>query len=56
MRFEPGEEKEIQLVELGGKRTVYGLNDLICGNLDEIGLEKAMDNAQVKNLIDGEMK
>lgn len=56
VRFEPGEEKEIQLVELGGKRTVYGLNDLICGNLDEIGLEKAMDNAQVKNLIDGEMK
>ena len=28
VRFEPGEEKEIQLVELGGKRIVYGLNDL----------------------------
>lgn len=56
VRFEPGEEKEIQLVELGGKRIVYGLNDLICGNLDEIGLEKAIENAQVKNLIDGEVK
>ena len=32
VRFEPGEEKEIQLVELGGKRIVYGLNDLTCGN------------------------
>ena len=56
VRFEPGEEKEIQLVELGGKRIVYGLNDLTCGNLDEIGLEKAIENAQVKNLIDGEVK
>ena len=56
VRFEPGEEKEIQLVELGGKRIVYGLNDLTCGNLDEIGLEEAIENAQVKNLIDGEVK
>lgn len=56
VRFEPGEEKEVQLVELSGKRVVYGLNDLTCGNLDEIGLEKAMENAQVKNLIDGEVK
>ena len=56
VRFEPGEEKEIQLVELGGKRIVYGLNDLTCGNLDEIGLEKAIEIAQVKNLIDGEVK
>ncbi len=28
VRFEPGEEKVVQLVELGGDKTVYGLNDL----------------------------
>ena len=28
VRFEPGEEKVVRLVELGGARTVYGLNDL----------------------------
>lgn len=56
VRFEPGEEKEVQLVELGGKRIVYGLNDLTCGNLDEVGLDKAMENAQVKNLINREVK
>ena len=56
VRFEPGEEKEVQLVELGGKRIVYGLYDLTCGNLDEVGLDKAMENAQVKNLINREVK
>lgn len=28
VRFEPGEEKVVRLVELGGAKTVYGLNDL----------------------------
>ena len=28
VRFEPGEEKVVRLVELGGNKTVYGLNDL----------------------------
>ncbi len=28
VRFEPGEEKVVQLVELGGAKTVFGLNDL----------------------------
>ena len=28
VRFEPGEEKEVQLVRLGGKQIVYGCNDL----------------------------
>lgn len=28
VRFEPGEEKVVQLVELGGTKTVFGLNDL----------------------------
>ncbi len=28
VRFEPGEEKVVRLVELGGEHVVYGLNDL----------------------------
>lgn len=33
VRFEPGEEKEVKLVELGGKKYVYGLNDLTNGSI-----------------------
>lgn len=35
VRFEPGEQKSVQLVEIVGNRTVYGLNDLTSGNIDE---------------------
>jgi len=39
VRFEPGEEKKVDLVEFGGKRHVFGLNKLTEGsthNKDEI--------------------
>jgi urease subunit beta len=32
VRFEPGEEKPIRLVELGGAKLVYGLNGLTSGS------------------------
>jgi urease subunit beta/urease subunit gamma/beta len=32
VRFEPGEEKEVNLVSLGGLKNVYGLNGLTNGN------------------------
>jgi urease subunit beta len=31
MRFEPGDEREVQLVPYGGKRAVYGFNNLVDG-------------------------
>lgn len=34
VRFEPGDEKEVQLVALAGTREVYGLNGKINGQLD----------------------
>lgn len=34
VRFEPGEAKEVNLVELAGARVVYGHNDLVGGALD----------------------
>lgn len=30
-RFEPGDEREVQLVPYGGNRAVYGFNDLVNG-------------------------
>jgi|SRR6185295_9237463 len=33
VRFEPGDSREIELVALGGTRTVYGINGLVNGKL-----------------------
>ncbi|MBX3084823.1 MAG: urease subunit gamma [Anaerolineae bacterium] len=35
VRFEPGEEKEVELVDLGGMRIVYGHQGLVNGSLDD---------------------
>ena len=34
VRFEPGQTRRVQLVELGGDRIVYGFNGLIMGPLN----------------------
>ena len=41
VRFEPGEEREVDLVPLGGTRTVYGMNALVGGDLDAPGTREA---------------
>ena len=33
IRFEPGQQKTIELVELAGDKTVYGFNGLVMGRL-----------------------
>lgn len=35
VRFEPGEEKRVTLVALGGNRIAYGINGLTNGRLDD---------------------
>ena len=35
VRFEPGESKRVELVEIGGTREGYGLNGLVEGSMDE---------------------
>lgn len=35
VRFEPGEDKEVHLVALGGVRVVYGHNGKVVGPLDQ---------------------
>lgn len=34
VRFEPGQERKVMLVDFGGKRIVYGFNAKIMGKLD----------------------
>ena len=36
VRFEPGDEKQVQLVDLAGSREVYGFNAQIEGRLDRV--------------------
>lgn len=35
VRFEPGESKRVSIVKIGGNRVGGGLNDLVCGNMDD---------------------
>lgn len=35
VRFEPGETREIELTEFGGKKIVHGFSNLVNGNLKE---------------------
>ena len=53
IRFEPGEEKTVSLVELGGRRTVRGLNGMTETLLDERGKEKALNQLKEAGWIEG---
>lgn len=47
VRFEPGETKRVDLVEIGGNRIGHGLNGLVEGSLDdEIIKQKALESAR----------
>ena len=35
VRFEPGDTRDVDLVAIGGTRTIYGLNRLVEGRLDD---------------------
>ena len=35
VRFEPGDTRDVELVAIGGTRTIYGLNRLVEGRLDD---------------------
>jgi urease subunit gamma/beta len=51
VRFEPGETKTIRLVELGGRKRVFGLNNLTAGQTSAATLEKAMSAAREKSFV-----
>ena len=35
VRFEPGDEKEVSLIDIQGSRRIFGLNDKVNGPLDK---------------------
>lgn len=51
VRFEPGEEKEVQLTELGGRKRVFGLNDLTCAQAAEDTRAASMETAGLKGFL-----
>ena len=51
VRFEPGEEKEVQLTAIGGTKRVFGLNDLTCAQISEVNKEAALNNARTKGFM-----
>jgi urease beta subunit len=47
VRFEPGEEKEVELTEFGGGRVIHGFNGLVEGELGAPGArERAIERAR----------
>ncbi len=54
VRFEPGEAKEVQLVALGGKRRVFGFNDLTRGQVSEATITSAMEHAKLRGFLQEE--
>ena len=51
VRFEPGEEKEVQLTAMGGAKRIYGLNDLTCAQTSEATKAAAVQLATVKGFM-----
>jgi urease subunit beta len=48
VRFEPGQTREVKLVELAGARTVYGFRQDVMGKLDKKSAKKASKPLQKK--------
>ena len=47
VRFEPGEEKEVELTEFGGTRVIHGGNGLVNGAIADFSLhERAIERAR----------
>jgi urease subunit beta len=52
VRFEPGEEKEVELVAYAGRQIVYGHNNLVNGNCND----EATKNAAMEKLVKEKFK
>ncbi len=49
VRFEPGQEKEVSLVALGGSKVVHGLNNLTDGPVEDASVKtRAIETAKQK--------
>lgn len=56
VRFEPGDEKEVQLVEYSGKRRIFGFHGEVNGPIDEARVYKAEDDDSATEVIAEENK
>ncbi|MCE4995136.1 urease subunit beta [Staphylococcus xylosus] len=56
VRFEPGDEKEVQLVEYSGKRRIFGFHGEVNGPIDETRVYKAEDDDSATEIIAEENK
>ena len=50
-RFEPGEEKEVELTELGGNKRSFGLNALTNNQVNSSSIDESLKNAELKSFI-----
>ena len=48
VRFEPGEEKEVELVTFGGNKKIVGFNNLVDGHLNEENKKIALEKLAAK--------
>lgn len=49
VRFEPGEEKQVELVEFGGAKKIYGFNNLVDGKINDKHKKQAIEKAKANN-------
>ncbi|THE66306.1 urease subunit beta [Salinadaptatus halalkaliphilus] len=55
VRFEPGCDREVDLVAIGGDRVVHGMGGLVGGELDDDDVKaRAMERARERGYIDDE--
>ena len=50
VRFEPGEEKGVQLTEMGGRQRVFGLNDLTRAQATDDTKSSIHGNCEIKRI------
>lgn len=51
VRFEPGEEKEVDLVMVGGTERIFGFNGLTEAQINEDTLLPSLENAKLRKFI-----
>lgn len=52
VRLEPGEAKEVRLIDLGGKRRVYGYQGFVNGALSDAQAGEALAQARQRGFLD----
>ncbi len=51
VRFEPNEEKEVELVKIAGKQRVRGLNNLTDAQVNSVTIKTSLEKASLKDFI-----